>query len=75
MRDRNNHYYYCKGLAGLNEAQADQEGRRQRSSDQWGAFRTTFADLLPANTAGEMKYELIYGYAEPLSPHPGEVYA
>jgi pyruvate/2-oxoglutarate dehydrogenase complex dihydrolipoamide dehydrogenase (E3) component len=63
-------HYKKPGIEGAQKLHAN----REKMLGYRCGMREMFADLLPANTAGEMGYELIDGYAESLSPHPGEVY-
>jgi dihydrolipoamide dehydrogenase len=64
-------HYKKPGIEGAQKLHAN----REKMLGYRCGMREMFADLLPANTAGEMGYELIDGYAESLSPHPGQVYA
>ena len=64
-------HYKKPGIEGTQKLHANREKMPGYLRD----MREMFADLLLANTAGEMGHELIDGYAESLSPHPGGVYA
>ena len=64
-------HYKAPGIEGAQKLQTNREKMPGYLRD----MREMFADLFLVDTAGEMGDELIDGYAESLSPHPGGVHA